>query len=129
MSKEIKISPKYGLNPALTTCFWCGKDTGIALMGRITGGKRGGDIEAPKYVFGGYEPCDECRENMAKGVTLMEASEFPNVEGQPPMQKGVYPTGNYVVMTREAAERLLGIKDDKVFCDKKLFSTFSNPKS
>lgn len=37
MSKGIKISPKYGLNPTIPVCFWCGKQKNeIALMGRMS---------------------------------------------------------------------------------------------
>lgn len=31
----------------------------------------------------------------------------PNVEGQPPVQEGFYPTGNYMVITMEAAAKVL----------------------
>lgn len=123
MGKDsIKISPKYGLNPALTTCFWCGKDTGVALMGRITGGKKGGDIEAPRYVFGGYEPCDECKENMALGVTLMEAKTTPYFPNQPEIQEGIYPTARFVVITEEAARRIFNLDRKRAFLDSELFS-------
>ena len=40
MGNAIKVSPKYGLNPTIPVCFWCGKERGeIALMGRM--GMRG----------------------------------------------------------------------------------------
>lgn len=30
----IKLSPKYGVNPTIPVCFWCGKEKNeIALMG------------------------------------------------------------------------------------------------
>ncbi len=121
MRDSIKLSPKYGANPALTTCFWCGKETGVALLGRITKGEKGGDYKAPKYVFGGYEPCDECKENMEKGATIMEADREPAFTGQPEMQTGVYPTGKWIVLTREAAKRILGLDGDKAFVDKEVF--------
>ena len=118
MGKDIKLSPKYGVNPSMTTCFWCGKTTGIALMGRISGGKRGGDIEAPKYVFDGYEPCPECQDTVSKGVMLMEADSIPVFEGQPEMQKGVYPTGRWCVMKKESAKRIFDCDATKAFVDK-----------
>ena len=32
----IKISPKYGVNPTIPVCFWCGKQKNeIALMGHM----------------------------------------------------------------------------------------------
>ena len=127
-SDSIRISPKFGVNPALTKCFWCGKDTGVALLGRITGGKRGGDLEAPRYVFGGYEPCDECKEKMGMGVLMMEADSEPVSDGQPEMQNGVWPTGRWVVLKKEAAERILNCTSDKAFCDRQTFELLTHPK-
>ena len=121
MSNSIKLSPKYGVNPAMTTCFWCGKETGIALCGRISGGERGGDYEAPRYVFGGYEPCDECREKMGLGVTMIEADTWPVFEGQPEIQEGIYPTSRWVVIRPDAAKRIFNCDSDKAFCDRETF--------
>lgn len=126
---RIRISPKYGLNPAMTFCFWCGKDTGIAIMGRIDGGKRGGDIEAPRRVFGGYEPCDECKEKMRLGTVMIEAGGDPITVNQPEIQKGLYPTGRWLVITKEAAQRLFNCNSDRAFCDRQIFDMLSNPQS
>ena len=61
MSKSIKISPKHGLNPSISTCFWCGKDKNeIILAGRIKD-----DAEMPMHAVFDYEPCVECKDNMA----------------------------------------------------------------
>ena len=120
MSRSIKLSPKYGLNAALTTCFWCGETSGIAICGKISG-KDDHDMEAPKYVFGGYEPCENCKEKMKLGTAIMEADTWPVFEGQPEMQKKVYPTGRWVVLRKEAAKRIFNCDSDKAFCDKKTF--------
>ena len=125
MSKGIKISPKYGLNPTIPVCFWCGKQKNeIALMGRMTD-----DIEAPKNMVLDYEPCEECQSHMAMGVAVLEASDHPNTEGQPPMQKGVYPTSRFVVVTTECADRVFNAyapwsEGKKVFVDSDVFSHF-----
>lgn len=118
MSNSIKLSPKYGVNPSMTTCFWCGETTGIALMGRI-GGRN--DKEAPKYCFGGYEPCDKCKTNTELGTTVIEASKIPLKENQPEIQKGIYPTGRWIVMKKEAAKRCFNIDSSKLFVDNKIF--------
>jgi len=50
MSKRdgIKLSPKYGINPTIPLCFWCGQEKNeIALMDHIGDGRKGEDIEAP----------------------------------------------------------------------------------
>lgn len=125
MSKGIKISPKYGLNPTIPVCFWCGKQKNeIALMGRMTD-----DIEAPKNMVLDYVPCEECQSHMAMGVAVLEASDHPNTEGQPPMQKGVYPTSRFVVVTTECADRVFNAyapwsEGKKVFVDSDVFSHF-----
>ena len=121
----IKISPKYGLNPTIPVCFWCGKQKNeIALMGRMKG-----DIEAPKNMVLDYVPCEECQSHMAMGVAVLEASDRPNTEGQPPMQKGVYPTSRFVVVTTECADRVFNAyapwsEGKKVFVDSDVFSHF-----
>lgn len=125
MSKGIKISPKHGLNPTIPVCFWCGKQKNeIALMGHMKG-----DIEAPKNMVLDYVPCEECQNHMAMGVAVLEASDHPNTEGQPPMQKGVYPTSRFVVVTTECADRVFNdyapwSEGKKVFVDSDVFSHF-----
>ena len=125
MSKGIKISPKYGVNPTIPVCFWCGKQKNeIALMGHMTG-----DIEAPKNMVLDYVPCEECQSHMAMGVAVLEASDHPNTEGQPPMQTGVYPTSRFVVVTTECADRVFNAyapwsEGKKVFVDSDVFSHF-----
>lgn len=125
MSKGIKISPKHGLNPTIPVCFWCGKQKNeIALMGHMKD-----DIEAPKNMVLDYVPCEECQNHMAMGVAVLEASDHPNTEGQPPMQKGVYPTSRFVVVTTECADRVFSAyapwsEGKKVFVDSDVFSHF-----
>lgn len=121
----IKISPQYGVNPTIPVCFWCGKQKNeIALMGRMKG-----DIEVPKNMVLDYVPCEECQSHMAMGVAVLEASDHPNTEGQPPMQKGVYPTSRFVVVTTECADRVFNAyapwsEGKKVFVDSDVFSHF-----
>lgn len=105
--KGIKLSPKYGVNPTIPICAWCGKEKNeIVLMGRLGDGRKGEDFEAPKNVLLDYEPCDECRKKWSLGVCLIAVTETPNAEGQPPMPNGVYPTGSWSVIKREAFERI-----------------------
>lgn len=142
MSKGIKISPKYGLNPTIPVCFWCGKQKNeIALMGRMskkherrnawggTSTEVESDIEAPKNMVLDYVPCEECQNHMNMGVAILEASDHPNTENQPPMQKGVYPTSRFVVVTTECADRVFDQyapwqAGKKVFVDSAVFSHF-----
>ena len=118
----VVLSPKYGVNPSITTCFWCGEATGIALMGRINPSKKRGkyaeDLEAPKYCFGGYDPCPKCKENMALGTALMEMEQEPQFDNQPEIQKGLYPTGRFLVMKREVAKEMFNIDSPRIYIDR-----------
>lgn len=124
---SIKISPRYGVNPTIPVCFFCGNPKNeIALLGKIGG--RGEDLEAPKNVVLDYEPCDECKEQMSKGVSLIVVSGEQPEDGRPPMtaqgDQKVYPLGGMIVMKSEVFSQMTGrdFKDgDKCFIDEELF--------
>lgn len=123
----IKLSPRYGVNPTIPVCFWCGEDKNeVALLGRIGNEKKGEDFEAQMHMVLDYEPCDKCRENMEKGFTIMEATNQPNPSTSIPMQKDVYPTGRYAVLKKEAAMRIFTPQTDlskgRAFADSTLFT-------
>ena len=65
---SIRISPKHGVNPIVTKCPCCGKDTGVALLGKIKD-----DAEAPINIYD-QEPCDSCKKEFddykTKGFVL-----------------------------------------------------------
>ena len=97
MSKGIKLSPKYGVNPTIPVCFFCGEDKNeIAMLGRIGDGRKGEDFEAPIKMCLDYEPCDKCKDAMSKGVTIISASIYTK-DGRPPVSKDEY--GNFVYTT------------------------------
>jgi len=123
---SIKISPKHGVNPTIPVCFFCGKPKNeIALMGRM-GGKE--DIEAPRNLVLDYEPCDECKEHMSKGVALIVVSDRQPEDKRPPMtaqgNQKVYPLGGMLVIKSEAFSNMTGqhFEDgDKCFIDEELY--------
>ena len=125
---DIRLSKKYGVNPTIPICFWCGREKNeIALLGHIGDGRKGEDIEAPKNMLLDYDPCDTCKGNMALGVTVMEGSVRPVFDNQPEIQYGIYPTGKWVVIKKEAADRIFGDElkgHDKIFVDSETFSHF-----
>lgn len=107
MSNSIKLSPKHGVNPCISVCFFCGKDKGeIALLGKI--GKE--DHKAPMRAVLDYEPCDDCKKLMDAGITIIGVTTTPNNPGQPPIQQTddatLYPTGNMVVMSPDGVRRM-----------------------
>ena len=108
MSKNsISLSKKYGLNPTIPICFWCGEDRNeIALLGKIGG--RNEDLEAPMKCIIDYEPCDCCKEKRKLGVTLIEVTEDSPGFNLPEIQNGIYPTGRWCVIRDEVANRMFG---------------------
>ena len=94
-------------------------------MGHIGNGRKHEDFEAPKYMVIDFEPCEECKKNMALGFTVMEATNSPNSISRVEMQKGVYPTGRFMVLKTEAAHRIFnGLADgvSKAFVDVATFT-------
>ena len=104
MSDSIRISPKYGLNPMIPRCFFCGEPKNeIALLGKLKG-----DAEAPRCAVIDYEPCDKCREVMNSGITLIGVTNRQPADKRPMIdtKQGLYPTGAFAVITEEGVHRL-----------------------
>lgn len=60
---------------------------------------------------------------MARGFTLMEATDHPNNRGQVAVQAGVYPTGRFLVIKKEVALKAFGdIGSDKAYVDVAAFN-------
>lgn len=98
MNDSIKISPKHGINPTIPRCFFCGKEKPmIALLGQIDRA----DSQAPRSCVIDYEPCEECKEKMNQGITLIEVSETPLPDERPEILQDFYPTGRWCVVSEE----------------------------
>lgn len=113
MAKNIELSPKYGVNPFIPNCFWCGKPSKVVVMaGRIrvnpeTGEKEiNGDFEAKNGMFLDYTPCEDCKNHWNMGVAMIEA--LPNLgDNRPPIGKDnkgndVSPTGRWTVISADS---------------------------
>lgn len=100
MSKSIRLSPKYGLNPSLMKCYYCMEDYGIAIPGLLKD-----DKQAPHEAVWETNPCGNCKEHMKRGVILISIrdGERPPPKGQTP---NPYRTGSWCVVTDEAIERM-----------------------
>jgi len=108
------------LDVNMTTCFYCGEANGIAIGKKLISCENKWDT---KKIFGDYEPCAECQEKFDKGFLIMECQDEPVSKGQPEIQKGVYPTGNYWLMKNEAAKEIFNeevTKMGKVFIEKEM---------
>ena len=88
MSDSIRLHKKYGLNPTLPVCFYCGEETGeIALLGAGYNG------EAPMHLCINVEPCPKCREKYKDYVLLVETTQNGAGERQP--------TGRWLAIRKE----------------------------
>lgn len=122
-SDSIRVSEKHGVNPTIPVCFWCGKEKNeIALMGKLPN-----DEKAPSsmWIFGDYEPCEECKELRKMGVDLMEACVVPVFgENQPPIfekdEIKLYPTGRHMILKDGAINSLFPKDTAETLCEKRL---------
>lgn len=98
---SIELSEKYGVNPTIPVCFFCGEEKNeVALLGKITCKQTKEEIEAPMRMVLDYEPCDKCKEQWSKGVAIIEVTK--NDLGRPEIAPNVQPTGRIVVLNPEA---------------------------
>ena len=95
MAKNICVSPKYGVNPSLMLCYCCGKEFGIALLGRLKGDKK-----APHAMVYARTPCPECAKWMKQGIIFIECKDG---------ESGDNPTrsGGWCVITEDTVKRLM----------------------
>lgn len=115
---SITLSEKHGVNPTMTICFFCGEEKGeIALLGELPE-----DAEAPKYAVIDYEPCDTCKKQMDKGVVILEVTTDSFKDNRPPIQDKLYPTGNWAVITEEAAKKMFNTDKKALLVDKELMN-------
>jgi len=63
---SIKLSKKHGVNPSLMSCFVCGHEFGVALVGRLPG-----DEEAPRKMTDRSMICDTCQKVMDNGGSFI----------------------------------------------------------
>ena len=118
MANSIRLSPQHGVNPSVQKCFWCGRDMGLLLLGKLKG-----DAEAPREMVFSIEPCEKCAEKFSQGVLLIEvdgnAGRFNGNERVAIRdQNGVvhWPTGRHAVLHAEALKG--GKPGTRMLCDK-----------
>ena len=111
MSKSIAISPNHGLNPSIPSCFFCGKPKNeLVLFGKLKG-----DAEAPKHFIMDYEPCDACRKAFKAGVLFLGVTKDQPADKRPPIADGLYPTGSFFVLKRDAIPKIFSEEDTAAF--------------
>ena len=108
---SIEISPKYGVNPSVLHCFICGKETGLALLGKLKD-----DAKAPHDISNSNELCDDCKKALEKGKFILEVED--NYEKNNPKR-----TGRYVCIKKDA---LPDIKNPICYMEHTVFSKLFN---
>ena len=97
----IRLSPKYGVNPSLSVCFFCGGGKNeIVLPGWLRG-----DAEAPRKAVWHKEPCDECKKFMEQGVMLIRVRDEP-ASTKP--HENPYRLGQIIVVKVDYFQRIRG---------------------
>lgn len=105
MSRDIRLSPKHGVNPSVTMCPCCGKDTGIALNGLMKG-----DAEAPRNMVD-RGPCEKCSTEfedfkMVGFVIFVISDEYDRAVAKDPKTPPWPFFHSLNVIKHEAAERM-----------------------
>ena len=96
----IRLSEKHGVNPSIDLCFFCGKEKGLVLTGRIRG-----DAKAPHETVWTMEPCETCEGYMQQGIILVEVQDGES-------GKNPYRTGIFHVVTEDAFKRIFKNADE-----------------
>lgn len=109
--KGILLSPKHGVNPSVLHCQCCGKDYGVALLGKLKG-----DAEAPRDIMQGF--CDSCQSVIDQGGVMIV--EVADGEGKN-SPKNPYRTGRIVGCSKQFKERN-NIKTPMVYMEQNVFS-------
>lgn len=106
---KIRLSDKYGANPSIDVCFFCGKDKGLVMFGHLKG-----DAKAPTRVVAGYTPCPECMKKMLAGRAVIEVTRKDS--GMIPITTtphAAWPTGRWCVISTQDAQKLFKDNSDK----------------
>ena len=115
MSK-ITLSSKHGLNPSLLKCFACGKNAGIALLGKLKN-----DEEAPMEMTDQNIFCDNCQNVINQDGLLVISVRDGETSDNP------YRTGKMVGITKEAKERIFkDIKTNVCYMEDSVFDKIFN---
>jgi hypothetical protein len=109
----ILVSQKYGVNPSMQICAWCGEAMGILMLGRLKD-----DAEAPRQMVTSYEPCGKCKEAWSQGVCIAETTFSCTQKERPSISehegRKLYPTGRIAVVTKEFFNEIFnGLKPGK----------------
>ena len=136
MGSSIILHPKYGVNPTMTQCFYCGKDDKILLIGnKVKKWIEAGlcDLDGAMHRSVGVvdmEPCQNCKEYMKAGIILISVKDGSS-------QENPFRTGGFAVIKESAIFNFLGegelyhqvIKHRFCFVEDKIWNNSGLPKT
>ena len=96
--------------PQYRVCECCGKDYGIALLGRLKG-----DVEAPRAIYQGF--CDDCLAVINQGGVMIVEVKDGEGEKNP---KNPYRTGRIVGCPKQYKERN-SIETPMIYMEESMF--------
>lgn len=110
----INLSPKHGVNPVLLSCFFCGGDAGLMMVGKVSRKKlidqmgidpsmidgHGDDVTIRGRICDG-SICSRCEEVKEKAIFIVQVRD-----GEEGERKNPFRTGKMVAIKEEAAERM-----------------------
>ena len=107
--KSIILSQKHGVNPSVTRCICCGKEYGVALLGKLKG-----DEESPREIYQGL--WNECQAVVDQGgVLIIEVRDGEQGKSNP------FRTGRVIGCSKAFKERN-GIESSINYMEQILFS-------
>lgn len=95
----IKVSEKYGINPSVDTCFICGKETNVVLLGTSYKDENGKTAEVPRKVCTG-QLCDDCQKVIDEGGIFFIAIKDGESGNNP------WRTGQIGALKEESVQRM-----------------------
>lgn len=117
MNKSIRLHPKYGLNPTMTTCYYCNEPSKIILVGSGVAkfkeaGLASSDGEMNHNIgMVNTHPCPKCEGYMKQGIIMIsvrddqiEELESANREHRTP---DPYRTGGWCVISEEYIRKVV----------------------
>lgn len=113
---EIIISPKHGVNPSILKCFACGKDVGIALLGKLENDEKAPIEMTDQNIF-----CNDCQKVINQDGLLVISVRDGETGNNP------YRTGKMVGITKEAKNRIFkNIKTNVCYMEDSVFDKMFN---
>ena len=103
---SIILHRKYGVNPTMTTCFYCGKSKDILLVGASVSKFKEAGLAKPDGEMNqnigvvDMEPCNECKKLMEMGIMFISVRDGES-------GKNPHRTGKMSVLKEDAVRRLL----------------------